>query len=467
MALDPQSDRAWFQKGRAYEREGQLDEAVDALKRAISYNTRASSYYYVLASVYRRQNRMDESREALETFKRLDRETSELDKKRRGAADPQPARGRKRIVSSGTVRGPSRRLFLRALGGCVGSVSAPGWRAAFRRSLDEPDRVVFTDVTAAAGLLARRERLGQPGQQALPARGDGLRRGALRLRQRRLAGHLPRQRQQLRPRRPRSAARQLPLSQQPRRHVHRRHREGRVDPLGLGAGLLRRRLRQRRLRRSLRDLLGAQRPLSQQRRRHVHRRVRKGRRCRVGKRLGRRLRLSRLRPRRPSRFLRRQLRELRSRQKRRSRASRRTAATTRSRSRAGRWALPAAPTSSTAIAATARSPTSPKPLASPGPEVRPRWCSSTTTGGRPAPTGWARPSRTSTTTAGRTSTSPATARRACSIATTTTGRSARLRCRPAARSTRTASPSPAWAWALAISTPTAVSTSSAPTSPSR
>jgi hypothetical protein len=55
-------------------------------------------------------------------------------------------------VSSGTARGPSRRLFLRALGGCVGSVSAPGWRAAFRRSFDEPDRVIFTDVTAAAGL---------------------------------------------------------------------------------------------------------------------------------------------------------------------------------------------------------------------------------------------------------------------------------------------------------------------------
>ena len=55
-------------------------------------------------------------------------------------------------MSSGTARGPSRRLFLRALGGCVGSVSAPGWRAAFRRSLDEPDRVIFTDVTAAAGL---------------------------------------------------------------------------------------------------------------------------------------------------------------------------------------------------------------------------------------------------------------------------------------------------------------------------
>ena len=55
-------------------------------------------------------------------------------------------------------------------------------------------------------------------------------------------------------------------------------REGRADPLRLGPGLLRRRLRQRRLRRSVRHLLGPQRPVPQQRRRHVHRRLGKGRR---------------------------------------------------------------------------------------------------------------------------------------------------------------------------------------------
>ena len=86
LELDPKSDPAWFQKGRAYERQGKLDEAVNALNRAIAFNPRASSYYYVLASVYRRLDWMDESRKALEMFKRLDRETSELDKKRRSAA---------------------------------------------------------------------------------------------------------------------------------------------------------------------------------------------------------------------------------------------------------------------------------------------------------------------------------------------------------------------------------------------
>ena len=81
--------------------------------------------------------------------------------------------------------------------------------------------------------------------------------------------------------------------------------------------------------------------------------------------LGRRLLLSRLRPRRPSRSVRRQLRELRPGEGAAARASRPTAATTTSRCPAGRWGSPAARTSSIAIAATARSPTSRRRRASP------------------------------------------------------------------------------------------------------
>ncbi|PYX85061.1 MAG: hypothetical protein DMG70_04835, partial [Acidobacteria bacterium] len=47
LELDPEADKAWFQKARAYEHEGQLQEAADSLKRAISINQRSSSYYYV------------------------------------------------------------------------------------------------------------------------------------------------------------------------------------------------------------------------------------------------------------------------------------------------------------------------------------------------------------------------------------------------------------------------------------
>ena len=91
--------------------------------------------------------------------------------------------------------------------------------------------------------------------------------------------------------------------------------------------------------------------------------------------LGRGLLLSRLRPRRPSRSVRRQLRELRSGARAATRATRPTAATTTSRSRADRSDSPAARTSSTATAATARSPTCRRSPASPVRAARRRWCS--------------------------------------------------------------------------------------------
>jgi tetratricopeptide (TPR) repeat protein len=99
LALDPKSDRALFQRARADEREGRLDDAVDALNRAIVINPRASSYYYVLAGVYRQMGWMDESKKALDMFKQLDKENQDLDKKRRGLssaidnAPPAPSDG--------------------------------------------------------------------------------------------------------------------------------------------------------------------------------------------------------------------------------------------------------------------------------------------------------------------------------------------------------------------------------------
>jgi tetratricopeptide (TPR) repeat protein len=84
--LDPSSDRAWFQKARADEHEGRLNDAAAALNEAISRNSRSSSYYYVLAGVYRRLGWMDDSKSALEHYKRLDKESAELEKKRRSVA---------------------------------------------------------------------------------------------------------------------------------------------------------------------------------------------------------------------------------------------------------------------------------------------------------------------------------------------------------------------------------------------
>jgi tetratricopeptide (TPR) repeat protein len=83
LTLDSKSDRALFQEGRAYERQDKLDEAVQAINQAIVLNPRASSYYYVLAGVYRRLGWMEESRKALAAFQQLEKESSELEKKRR------------------------------------------------------------------------------------------------------------------------------------------------------------------------------------------------------------------------------------------------------------------------------------------------------------------------------------------------------------------------------------------------
>ena len=60
IELEPTSDRAWFQKGRAEERQGRLDEAASSVNRAISLNARAASYYYVLANLYRRLGKPEE-----------------------------------------------------------------------------------------------------------------------------------------------------------------------------------------------------------------------------------------------------------------------------------------------------------------------------------------------------------------------------------------------------------------------
>src|SRR4029077_4421133 len=88
LKLDPKSDRAWFQVAKAQERQGKLNEAVESLVQAITFNSRALSYYYVLSNVYRRLGKKEESRKAMDMFTQLDRESNELEKKRRTMDKP-------------------------------------------------------------------------------------------------------------------------------------------------------------------------------------------------------------------------------------------------------------------------------------------------------------------------------------------------------------------------------------------
>jgi tetratricopeptide (TPR) repeat protein len=99
IELDPKSDRAWFQKAKAEEGQGNLNDAVDSLAQAITFNPRASSYYYVLSGVLRRLGKTKESKEALDVFTRLDKESNDLEKMRRSGANPPatlPQRGAQR-----------------------------------------------------------------------------------------------------------------------------------------------------------------------------------------------------------------------------------------------------------------------------------------------------------------------------------------------------------------------------------
>jgi tetratricopeptide (TPR) repeat protein len=83
LEANPKSDRALFQMAKAYEYRGDLNAAAEALTRAIAINARSSSYFYVLSHLYRKLGKVEESRQALETFARLDRESNELEQKRR------------------------------------------------------------------------------------------------------------------------------------------------------------------------------------------------------------------------------------------------------------------------------------------------------------------------------------------------------------------------------------------------
>jgi tetratricopeptide (TPR) repeat protein len=86
LTLDPKSDVAWFQKAKAQEGQGHLEEAVDSLNEATALNSHTSAYYYVLAGIYRRLGRTEDSRKALDSFTRLDQENNELEKMRRSAS---------------------------------------------------------------------------------------------------------------------------------------------------------------------------------------------------------------------------------------------------------------------------------------------------------------------------------------------------------------------------------------------
>ena len=190
------------------------------------------------------------------SFKRLEQESARArqDAPRRAAAaaaaatpEPrEPARSARPVAARVPAdAGSARRGAL--LPGRVTRPPSPATLAGRRRSRTSPPPPA----------CCAPERLRQPRRQAVPARGDGLRRGVLRLRQRRLARHLPRQRH--------AASTPRSRDRQPTSYLFHNNRDGTFTDVtakaglthsGWGQALLRRRLRQRRLRRSVRHVLG-------------------------------------------------------------------------------------------------------------------------------------------------------------------------------------------------------------------
>jgi len=83
IQLNPKSAGGNFQLARAFERQGQWAEAAEALNRAIAANPSASSYHYVLSGVYRRLGKTNEAQEQMEIFRKLEKDSTDFEQKRR------------------------------------------------------------------------------------------------------------------------------------------------------------------------------------------------------------------------------------------------------------------------------------------------------------------------------------------------------------------------------------------------
>ena len=85
IEIDGSSDSALFQLAKALDRLQQWPDAVTALKRAVDTNPNIASYHYVLSGLYRRLGQAAESQQHMETFRRLEKEAAEFERKRREA----------------------------------------------------------------------------------------------------------------------------------------------------------------------------------------------------------------------------------------------------------------------------------------------------------------------------------------------------------------------------------------------
>lgn len=85
LALNPGSDLAYFQIAKACRTKEDWKGVADALEKAITINSSKAQYHYVIGIAYRKLGKIKESDQALETFRVLEKQTAELESRRREA----------------------------------------------------------------------------------------------------------------------------------------------------------------------------------------------------------------------------------------------------------------------------------------------------------------------------------------------------------------------------------------------
>jgi tetratricopeptide (TPR) repeat protein len=85
LALNPQSDLAYFQIAKASRTSRDWKGVAEALEKAIAINPSRAQYYYVLGAAYRKLGRIEEAQRALARFQDLEKQTAEFERQRREA----------------------------------------------------------------------------------------------------------------------------------------------------------------------------------------------------------------------------------------------------------------------------------------------------------------------------------------------------------------------------------------------
>ena len=83
LALNPNSDLAYYQMAKTYRAQENWSDMAEALEKAVALKPTSAQYYYVLSSAYRKLGKHKESELVLEQFRKIDKQTAEMEAQRR------------------------------------------------------------------------------------------------------------------------------------------------------------------------------------------------------------------------------------------------------------------------------------------------------------------------------------------------------------------------------------------------